>query len=204
MFPVIPVSERKIEPPRDLAPQDRGGFISPNLQSLRDNPRRTAPQEQQLRDIERTRARPIPQVEIPVLRQPTGQPQIAHRNNNPGNLEFINQPNAVRNGRFARFDTVEDGVVALQQKLRQRAAEGKTIETFLHQYAPAFENDTEGYIRKMERAFGVNRNTPINQLDFNQLTSFMTRNESSSRVTGYNNPLPRVNQNVPADRTRRD
>jgi hypothetical protein len=98
---------------------------------------------------------------------------IAERNNNPGNIKFANQPNAIMGeGGFAKFDTVEHGFQALQNQLQlyssgQSKAAGykklNTLEDILPIYAPPNQNNTRAYIENLERLTGKGRSE---QLDF--------------------------------------
>ena len=170
--------------------QDRYGFVSPFLENLRSNPNRTPAQEQQLRNIESRRAERYSNVDvsIPVLPQPSGQPQFANRNNNPGNLKYARQIDSSEgDGGFARFPTPEHGFMALERRLRASQVAGETVSDLLHSYAPKFENNTERYIKRLEDRFGVTRDTPISQLDLRQLAEFIAHQESNTRV---NNESP--------------
>jgi hypothetical protein len=80
----------------------------------------------------------------------------AVRNNNPGNIEFANQREAVgSDGRFAIFPTREAGLRALETQIRLDIRRGDTLEKFISEYAPKSENDTRKYINYVSSASGV-------------------------------------------------
>lgn len=100
------------------------------------------------------------------------------RNNNPGNLNFAGQPGATReggpNGRFAVFGTMQEGKDALAKQLLRYQARGKdTIESIINTYAPSSENDTQAYIRHMERTTGKKGNEKIDLRDEKFRATFM-------------------------------
>src|SRR3974390_195299 len=98
---------------------------------------------------------------------PSGTP--ASDNNNPGNLEYAGQAGAKKNGRWAQFDTPEDGYRALQSQIDIDSKRGGTLGDYINKYAPKKENDTETYLRNAESATRKNRNTPLAQVDRNRL-----------------------------------
>lgn len=83
----------------------------------------------------------------------------AHRNNNPGNIEY--GPFARANGatdtdgRFAMFPTPEAGFSALRQLLLSRYA-SLTIAEAIAKYAPPNENDTALYVSSVCHWVGCN------------------------------------------------
>jgi hypothetical protein len=91
---------------------------------------------------------------------------IASRYNNPGNLRNV------RTGKFRRFKTLSDGYMALIRDIGYKQ-EGKsrycdsltTVRDFLYVYAPAFENDTEKYIRHLCNDLDVNPLISIGEID---------------------------------------
>lgn len=103
---------------------------------------------------------------------PNGTP--AWKNNNPGNLEFAHQLNAVPNGRFARFATYQDGYNALKSMLI-RACTGQmtslynpnmNLLQFYEKYSPSSDgNDPVQYSKKVASDVGVDwSSTKISQL----------------------------------------
>lgn len=109
------------------------------------------------------------------------------RNNNPGNLAdsvlLENQFNAqlepaVGGGtrRFAQFPTLKDGLNAKYDYIK-RIKDGKhksypknpSLSTYMYQYAPPSENNTEGYISYLiayfkKEGYSINRNTTLQQI----------------------------------------
>jgi hypothetical protein len=82
------------------------------------------------------------------------------RNNNPGNLNYVGQPGATReggpNGRFAKFKTAQEGLSALADQLRRYGARGlDTIRGVISTYAPGSENDTRSYINQLAQFMGI-------------------------------------------------
>lgn len=98
-------------------------------------------------------------------RQPRG-----IRNNNPGNLNYVGQPGATResgpNGRFAVFQTAEEGLVALARQLRLYAQRGiNSVRAIISKFAPPTENDTQAYIESVSKRLGVDANASLNVND---------------------------------------
>ena len=86
-------------------------------------------------------------------------------NNNPGNLMFHNQPNAVENGRWASFPTIEIGTRALVKQIEADIKRDDTLKEFISAYAPSFENDTSGYIQFMMDETGLKADDKIADCD---------------------------------------
>lgn len=98
-------------------------------------------------------------------RQPRG-----IRNNNPGNLNYVGQAGATReagpNGRFAVFQTAEEGLMALARQLRLYAQRGiNTVRAIISKFAPPGENDTQSYIESVSKRLGVDSNATLNVND---------------------------------------
>lgn len=101
------------------------------------------------------------------------------RNKNPGNIDFNprndwqgqigKEPGA--NGRFAVFDSPENGIRALAKLLINYRGKdgmpgvgGKGIDTVLetiNRWAPSSENNTEAYARSVARRLGIQPNDVI-------------------------------------------
>ncbi|UXZ20650.1 structural protein [Pseudomonas sp. YeP6b] len=87
------------------------------------------------------------------------------RNRNPGNIDYnpANQwqgqlkPDPTIEKRFARFDTVENGIRALGKVLLtyQRKHGLKTAKAIISRWAPSVENDTAAYVRAVEANTGT-------------------------------------------------
>jgi len=91
-------------------------------------------------------------------------------NNNPGNLNFANQPHATLEpdnprygkGRFAVFPSMEMGIAQLHRQILLDAERGDTLEEFIHEYAPkAGGNDPERILQDLIQATGATAATPI-------------------------------------------
>lgn len=129
-------------------------------------------------------------VAIPVVPQPSGQPQLAHRNNNPGNLRFAGQQGAAPgDAGFAAFNTPEEGYEALLRQVRKDQARGLPLGAFIAKYAPPAENDTALYIRQAAARLNVDPGTLIDQVPTEALAEFLAEKESGTRVQGPVNPL---------------
>lgn len=101
------------------------------------------------------------------------------RNNNPGNINFVGQPGAAREdgpgGRFAVFQTAEQGLEALAVQLKRYANAGMdTIRAIITKYAPAGENNTEAYIANIAKKFGVKATDHLDFTNKETLANMMT------------------------------
>lgn len=119
-----------------------------------------------------TQAAPAPPGEVPVLRAAPGQdPNEVRgvRTNNPLNLSFANQPNAIgTDGRFAVFQTPEEGVAASVRQLQLYGQRGlNTIDQIVSRWAPPSENNTPAYIQAVAQRVGVSPNQEIDLSDPN-------------------------------------
>ena len=108
---------------------------------------------------------PAPAASGGSARQPRG-----IRNNNPGNLNYVGQAGATReagpNGRFAVFQTAEDGLMALAHQLRLYAQRGiNSVRAIISKFAPPSENDTQSYIESVSKRLGVDSNATLNVND---------------------------------------
>lgn len=116
------------------------------------------------------------------------------RNNNPGNLIYVKQPNSRPGHRgFAQFKSPEKGWNALlhqveldQDKLGKTPKRNHTIRTFMHKYAPAHENPTENYIKFICRKLGVPDSTKISTIDTTKLAKLLGWYESHTIVRDDN------------------
>lgn len=131
---------------------------------------------------------PAGSVQIPS--QAPGQPgviQVAAKNNNPGNLEFKNQPGAVLapDGRFAQFSTPEAGFQALISNVTANQSGNMTLADYITKYAPPSVdgNNTKQYIDNASKALGVIPGTPMSQIDPTKLAAFQAKQESSTTVS---------------------
>ena len=119
-----------------------------------------------------TQAAPAAGGEVPTLRAAPGQdPNEVRgvRTNNPLNLSFANQPNAIgTDGRFAVFQTPEEGVAASVRQLQLYGQRGlNTIDQIVSRWAPPSENNTPAYIQAVAQRVGVSPNQEIDLSDPN-------------------------------------
>lgn len=134
---------------------------------------------------------PERRVTIPEIPQPTGQPQLAHRNNNPGNLRFARQEGAEPGDKgFARFPTPEEGYEALIRQVQRDQARGLPLGAFIAKYAPPSENNTSLYIQQAAAKLNVNVGTMIDQIPAEKLAAFLAHKESKSRVEQVRPEIP--------------
>jgi hypothetical protein len=96
------------------------------------------------------------------------------RNNNPGNLNFAGQTGASLedgpNARFAKFQTMAQGIAALASQLQRYAAQGvDTVASIISKYAPPNENNTGAYIKTVSKRLGVNPGDHLNLQNIEQL-----------------------------------
>ena len=103
------------------------------------------------------------------------------RNRNPGNIDYNprndwqGQIGKEPGGRFAIFDTPENGIRALGKLLINYRGKdgmpgvgGKGIDTVLetiNRWAPSNENDTQAYASAVAKRLGVRTTDPINIKD---------------------------------------
>lgn len=90
----------------------------------------------------------------------------AYKNNNPGNLRFAGQTGAIGQDAtgFAVFSTPEAGWVALDRQIFLNANRNLTLEEHIKRYAPSNENNTEAYIKGMEKVLGVSRQKKLSEI----------------------------------------
>ena len=113
------------------------------------------------------------------------------RNNNPGNIEFLNQPGASlesKGGRFASFSTPEQGINAMSKQLdlyytgksRNVTKPINTIQDIITTWAPPknnkgqFENKTAVYIASVAKSMGVSPTAKLNLRDPNTKAALMS------------------------------
>ncbi|MCC8364913.1 lytic transglycosylase [Xenorhabdus sp. PB61.4] len=127
------------------------------------------------------------------------------RNNNPLNINFAKQKNAVLEGgkgaRFAKFDTVYNGLERTAWQLRRYfdgltdGVKRQSVEAIVKKWAPKEDrNDTEGYITHVAKALGVNPSDKLDLKDHNVMYTLM--NAMSQREIGK--PLPYSKQLIMA------
>jgi len=92
------------------------------------------------------------------------------RNNNPGNLNYVGQAGAIKetgpNGRFAVFQTAEDGLRALADQLRRYGSRGiNSVRAIISKFAPANENNTQAYIGSVSKGLGIGADAALDLND---------------------------------------
>ncbi|WP_312139801.1 hypothetical protein [Atlantibacter hermannii] len=100
------------------------------------------------------------------------------RNNNPGNLNYVGQAGATKeggpNGRFAVFETMQQGIAALYKQLQLYFSRGKdTIREIINTYAPSSENDTGAYISAIAKKLGKGADEILNSSDTETIFNLM-------------------------------
>lgn len=90
------------------------------------------------------------------------------RNNNPGNIEWIEDPARRwrgmigRDGRYGVFDHPSNGVRAIGGELRANWRRGQnTVRAIISEWAPSIENDTASYMRDVAAELGLDPVTGV-------------------------------------------
>lgn len=108
------------------------------------------------------------------------------RNNNPGNIDFHGQAGATREngkGRFASFNTPEEGLGAMSKQLDRYASGAttgrklQTVTDIISTWAPPGgkdKNNTKAYIDFVSKKLGVNPNAQLNLADPNTKAALMS------------------------------
>lgn len=109
--------------------------------------------------------------------------KIAAANNNPGNLRFAGQDGATQGvGGFAKFETPEQGAVALRKQIDLDTSRGQNLGEFITKYAPPSENNTAQYIQQASASLGVDPNTSLKSIDPDKLAAFIGQKESGTAI----------------------
>lgn len=100
------------------------------------------------------------------------------RNNNPGNLNYVGQAGATKeagpNGRFAVFQTAEEGLQALANQLRRYGSRGiNSVRAIISKFAPSSENNTQAYINSVSKGLGIGSDSALDLNDPRVLQSLM-------------------------------
>lgn len=84
------------------------------------------------------------------------------RNNNPGNLRWIENPSQRWRGMvdqdvdgYAIFDTIENGVRAIGGELRASIRRSQTLQQAIYEWAPPTENNTDAYVASVSEQTGL-------------------------------------------------
>ncbi len=109
---------------------------------------------------------------------------LAYVNNNPGNLRFAGQAGASQGqGGFAKFNSPEEGVKALNNQIALDASRGHTLASFINKYAPPTENNTSQYLSQAIANLGVTKDTPLSKIPADKLAKFIALKESSTKIS---------------------
>jgi hypothetical protein len=100
------------------------------------------------------------------------------RNNNPGNLNYVGQAGATKeggpNGRFAVFQSAEAGLRALADQLRRYGTRGiNSVRAIISKFAPASENNTQAYIGSVSKGLGIGADSALDLNDPRVLQGLM-------------------------------
>lgn len=111
--------------------------------------------------------------------------RIAYLNNNPGNLIYAGQKNAVRgHSGFARFRTAMDGFRALQNQIRKDQSRNLTLRQFVNKYAPSIVpgNNNSIYINDIHTYCGLHGGSNINSVHTDCIAERLIWLESGSKI----------------------
>lgn len=117
------------------------------------------------------------------------------RNNNPGNIEAgqfaQSQPGySGSDGRFAKFDTPQQGMDATSNLLSTYGKQGiNTVSGIINKWAPSTDgNNTQAYAGFVAKKLGVSPDTPLNMNDP------VVRNSVASAIGEFENGRPVVSE----------
>lgn len=129
--------------------------------------------------------------ELKALYAQQSQPR-GMRNNNPLNLEAsVNWSGMAGNdGRFAKFNSMDDGIAAADRNLQTYAQKHglKTVNGIIGRWAPPVENDTRNYAQTVASDLGVD---PNQELDMND-AEVRSRLIGSMAKVENGQPLPQA------------
>lgn len=173
------------------------GFLNPLLNPLL-NPE-AGPAIPPPNAISTTDLPPVPGVDM-------AQPRAA-RTNNPGAIEFgpfAQSMGATRSdGRYAIFDTVEQGYAAQERLLQSYVDRGfNTVDKIVRRWAPLNPKDPNqnqtGYINHVSRQLGIDPNQPIPRERIPQLAEAMASFEAGRPIPrGQRQTAPDDNSGMP-------
>jgi hypothetical protein len=104
---------------------------------------------------------------------------LAQRNNNPVNLKFAGQTEAIGKDEkgFAQFTTPEAGWRAAHAQIQLDAERGLTLKQFIFKFAPPNENDTNDYLEYVLMRLRIDQSTPLNIISKYALAGLMAKIE---------------------------
>ena len=122
---------------------------------------------------------------------------LNERNNNPGALEYRGQRGATSDGRFAIFQTPQDGFNALVRQIKLDGSRGHSLSSFIQKYAPKSENKTEQYIDFVSGKTGIGSYEKIAGKDIESIALAVTEMEGGKRSLNYfKNNISLTSQNA--------
>jgi hypothetical protein len=83
---------------------------------------------------------------------------------------------------------MEDGYLAGLDQIRLDQSRNLTLASFVKKFAPPHENPTEQIIQQYAKALGVSPDTPLSQIQAEELIVPMLMRESSTRIKGQAKP----------------
>lgn len=118
----------------------------------------------------------------------------AWRNNNPGNIkkgDFTVSAGSIGDyGTFAIFPDLETGMAAITTLLTGKSYRDLTLEGAIFRYAPPSENQSQVYLKFVEKESGVARSEVMRGLSGNQLLKIA---EAIKTMEGWKAGAERVN-----------
>lgn len=107
------------------------------------------------------------------------------RNNNPGNIEYGRFTRSMgatgSDGRFAVFESMEDGIRAAIALLQSYAARGiDTVQSIISKWAPSRENNTKAYVDAVAKQIGVSPDAHLNVDQLSQVANAIFRHENGA------------------------
>lgn len=107
------------------------------------------------------------------------------RNRNPGNIEYGKFAKSMgatgSDGRFAVFESMEDGIKAAVALLRSYAERGiDTVQSIISKWAPSTENNTKAYIDAVAKQIGVSPDAHLNVDQLSEVANAIFRHENGS------------------------
>ncbi|HEJ7990252.1 TPA: hypothetical protein SMI27_000890 [Serratia liquefaciens] len=113
------------------------------------------------------------------------------RNNNPGNLNYVGQEGASKeggeNGRFAVFGSMTDGIAALYKQIQLYFKRGTdTISEIVNKYAPASDNNNVmAYINSLVKATGKGAHESLGSADMSTIFNLLKGIINHENGKGY-------------------
>lgn len=111
------------------------------------------------------------------------------RNKNPGNIrhsrsEWLGKAATQTDDSFVQFTSMAHGIRAIYKTLRsyQRVHGLSSVEEIIRRWAPPSENDTQAYIRSVEKGMINPFNVWENQADIDALVRGIIRHENGIMV----------------------